>query len=117
MGEVNLSIHGKSYAVACDIGQESRVSDLGVYVDSRLREIAGAGAANNDSHLLVLTSLMLADEVYELREALRGMVPANSIPKAVVPMMTPEDEKQIVNAIEIQSGRIVNVAERLLKIA
>ncbi len=68
MAEVNLSINGRSYGIACDDGQEKRVRDLGHYVDQRIKEVARAGAANNDAHLLVLTTLMLADEIYELRE-------------------------------------------------
>ena len=68
MAEVNLSINGRNYGIACDDGQEKRVKELGYYVDQRIKEIARAGAANNDAHLLVLTALMLADEIYELRE-------------------------------------------------
>ncbi len=68
MAEVNLAINGRNYGIACDDGQEKRVRDLGYYVDQRMKEIARAGAANNDAHLLVLTALMLADEIFDLRE-------------------------------------------------
>lgn len=68
MAEVNLSINGRNYGIACDDGQERRVRELGFFVDKKIKEIARAGAANNDAHLLVLTALMLADEIYELRE-------------------------------------------------
>lgn len=68
MAEVNLAINGRSYGIACDDGQEKRVRDLGYYVDQRMKEISRAGAANNDAHLLVLTALMLADEIFELRD-------------------------------------------------
>ena len=66
MAEVTLSINGRDYGISCDDGQEQRVQDLGMYVDSRLRDIAKAGAASNESHLLVLTSIMLADEIFDL---------------------------------------------------
>lgn len=116
MGEVNLSINGKSYAVACDNGQEGRVADLGRYVDGRLREIAGAGAANNDSHLFVLTAIVLADEIQELRESLRHL--PGGIMKAPEPqIISSEEERQIIEAIEHLAGRIDSVAERLQKIA
>ena len=62
MAEVNLAIHGRAYDIACDDGQEQRVLEVGRYVDTRAREIAQAGAANNETHLLVLTALVLADE-------------------------------------------------------
>lgn len=119
MGEINLTVHGKAYGIACDDGQEQRVSDLGQYVDSRLREIAGAGAASNESHLLVLTALVLADEVFELREALRHMVPANSVQQQapVNGNAAIEEEQRVYKAIEHMAGRIDSVAERLLKSA
>ena len=118
MGEVNLAIHGKSYGVACDDGQESRVSELGKYVDSRLREIAMAGAASNESHLLVLTAVVLADEIQELRDALKNFGPvANGNRVSVRERVTEQDEQQIVEAIEHLAGRIDSVAARLKKIA
>lgn len=112
MGEVNLSIHGKSYGIACDDGQEGRVADLGRYVDVRLREIAASGAASSDAHLLVLTALMMADEIYEMREAMRHLVPASSVRQRV----SEDDERHIVEAIEHLAGRIDSVAARLQKI-
>ena len=111
MGEVNLSLNGKNYGVACDDGQEARVADLGRYVDARLREIATAGAASNDSHLLVLTALVLADEIYELRAALQNG--GIQVPQRV----SEEDERQIIEAIHHLALRIDTVAERLQKVA
>lgn len=54
MAEVTLEINGRNYGITCEDGQEQRVKDLGVYVDSRLKEITKAGAASNDMHLMVL---------------------------------------------------------------
>lgn len=112
MGEISLSIHGKNYGIACDDGQEGRVADLGRYVDVRLREIAASGAAHNDAHLLVLTALMMADEIYEMREAMRHLVPSASVKQRV----TEDDERHIVEAIEHLAGRIDSVAARLQKL-
>ena len=68
MTEVNLMIHGRTYGVGCDDGQEKRVRELGQYIDRRVKEIAGAGGAASEAHLLVLTALVLADELFEARE-------------------------------------------------
>ena len=119
MGEVNLAIHGKSYGVACDNGQEQRVVQLGKLVDSRLREIAAAGAASNESHLLVLTAIVMADEIQELRETMKNMPPANG--NAVlqqVPQggLSKDDERQLAAAIDHLATRINSVAARLQEI-
>lgn len=68
MAEVNITINGRSFSIFCEDGQESRVSELGGYVDSRLKEVASAGAATNEAQLMVLTSLMLSDEIFDLRK-------------------------------------------------
>ena len=70
MGEVTITINGHSYGIYCDDGQEQRVMDLSHHVDRKMRDISRAGAANNDSHLLVLTAIMLADEAFDLRDNL-----------------------------------------------
>lgn len=115
MGEINLAIHGKSYGVACDDGQEQRVSQLGKFVDTRLREIAAAGAASNESHLLVLTAIVMADEIQELRENMRHMVPANANGGAQGGL-SKDDERQIAAAIDHLAIRINSVATRLREI-
>lgn len=110
MAQVNVAIHGKVYGIACDDGQERRVQELAGYVDMRLREIAGAGAATNESHLLVLTALVLADEIFDTK--------ANMAAPAYVEddRFSEEDERVIVDAINHLAARIDSVAERLQKI-
>lgn len=76
MEDVKLAINGRMYAIACDDGQERRVAMLGRYIDARLKEIGRAGGASNESHLLVLTALVLADEIHDLREDLENTMRA-----------------------------------------
>lgn len=68
MSEVTLMIHGRTYGVGCDEGQEKRVRELGQYIDRRVKEIASAGGAATEAHLIVLSALVLADELFEARE-------------------------------------------------
>lgn len=137
MAHVNLQIHGKSYGIACDEGQEARVADLGAYVDARLKDIAGSGAASTEAHLLVLTALVMADEIYELREALhragiqaeeqqqqilaaqhaayrqQEAAPAPAINGTVI---SDDEENEILSTIDLLVARIDSVADRLTKI-
>lgn len=110
MAQVNVAIHGKVYGIACDDGQERRVQELAGYVDMRLREIAGAGAATNESHLLVLTALVLADEIFDTKANMTAPVYAEE------DRFSEEDERVIVDAINHLAARIDSVAERLQKI-
>lgn len=112
MAEVKISMNGRQYGIACDDGQEQRVMDLANFVDSRLKEIAAAGAGTNDSHLLVLTSIMMADEMFEMRDQAAN---ANR-PHLQGLQITREDEGQIVNAIDQMAQRIQAVAGNLAKV-
>ena len=110
MGEINLVIHGKSYPITCDDGQESRVLAMAKYVDGRVREIALSGAASNESHLLALASLMIADELHDMKESLRQ---ASAAAQKVSQRITAEEEQQISDAIQHLATRIDSVAQRL----
>lgn len=68
MGDVTLSIYGKDYTVSCDDGEENRVNQLGQYIDAKVRDIAYAGAASSPAHMMVLASLLMADELFESRQ-------------------------------------------------
>lgn len=122
MAEVKLAINGRMYGIACDEGQERRVSMLGRYIDARLKEIARAGGASNESHLLVLTSLVLADEIHDLREDLENTMRALRLKnleatkresdKPDEPAHTDQDD-QIAEAISRIASRIGMIAGRI----
>ncbi len=73
MADVNIMIHGRTYGVGCDPGQDKRVRELGQYIDKRVREIAGSGGPATEAHLLVLSNLVLADELFELRDQMQQL--------------------------------------------
>jgi cell division protein ZapA len=63
MSDVRITINGRQFDIACDPGQEQRVLQLASLVDQRVHQIARAGSAYNDSHLMVLALLTMADEI------------------------------------------------------
>ncbi len=108
MAQVDLNIHGRSFAISCEDGQESRVIALGEYVDARLSEISKAGAASSESHLLVLTTLLLADEVFDMRDDI-GVL--NSRVQGAE--SNENNEEAVAGAIEDLAGRIDQIAKRI----
>lgn len=115
MGEVNLSINGKTYPILCDDGQESRIEELATYINSRLKDIAASGAANNDNHLLVLTSLILADEIQELKNNLQTADNLVADATSGGGSLTPADETAVAEAINSLASRINMVSDRIQK--
>ncbi|MBV8133041.1 MAG: cell division protein ZapA [Alphaproteobacteria bacterium] len=71
MGQVNLTINGRSYAITCDDGQEGRIRRLGQYIDAKVAEFVGSVGQVGEARLLLLAALVIADELADANEALR----------------------------------------------
>ncbi|WP_033067374.1 cell division protein ZapA [Thalassospira australica] len=72
MAQVSIRINGRSYDIACDDGQENRIHALAGYVDERVREISDAVGQIGEQRLLVMTSLLIADELGAAQEKLNN---------------------------------------------
>jgi cell division protein ZapA len=66
MSNITLKIGGRSYTVACADGQEDHIKGLGQTIDAKLASMGGA-AGQNEPRTLLFAALLLADEVYELK--------------------------------------------------
>ena len=65
MAQVSVTINGRSYPVACEDGQEDHIQHLAEYMDGRVRDLIERVGQIGDAHLLLLTGLMVADELSE----------------------------------------------------
>jgi len=112
--KVDVSINGRSYAVACDDGQQDRVRELAGMVDSRVKQLVGPGPVGGigETQILVLAGLMLADELSETRAALG--VHGKPDGKAE-PSLSAEDEELLVAAVDHLTDRIGVIADRLAR--
>ena len=69
MGQVAIAINGRRYNVNCDDGEEDRLRLLAAGLDRRVRALAASVGQVGENRLLLLTCLLLEDE---LAEAGRG---------------------------------------------
>jgi cell division protein ZapA len=115
VAEVTIYINGRSYDISCDNGQEGRIVDLASYIDQRLQQISRSGAAYNDAHLMILTSLVLADELFEANEQSTGAVRASrpAAAPAQQPAVNKDEEGAILKVLEQLTKRIEGVASRV----
>jgi len=78
MAEVNLSIAGHSYTVACRDGEEDRLTKLGEMVDAKTVDAQQAVGGNiGEARVLLFAALLLADEADELRT--NGSIPTDAL--------------------------------------
>lgn len=117
MGNVNLNINGRPYAIACDDGQERRVMELGHQIDKRLREVSRAAGAVSEQHLMVLTALFMADELQDAKDKLEETQrnPINATPPAANDAQTAEREAHMADMISALARKIEAVSGQLEK--
>jgi cell division protein ZapA len=63
MAQVSVVVNGRSYAITCDDGQEEHVLRLTAEIDRRFAELVSVNGQVGQERLLLLVSLLLADEL------------------------------------------------------
>lgn len=71
MAQVNIAINGRNYQISCDEGQEEHLIRLAEYVDKKVSELVSGMGQVGDNRLLVMASLLVADELAESYGKLR----------------------------------------------
>ena len=98
MAEVELTIAGRPYRVACRAGEEENLRAAGALVDAKSKEaLAGLGTLS-ESRQLLFASLLLADPIVDGREV---DLPSGPDPKLVERATTIADRlESLANALE-----------------
>ncbi len=67
MAQVDVSVNGQSYRIACEDGQEDRLVDLAAMVDEKVIELVNQIGQVGSNRLLVMAALIIADELVDLK--------------------------------------------------
>ena len=113
MGQVAVTINGHIYQIACDDGQEDHLRELALYVDARVGELVSTVGQVGDTRLLVMTSLLLADEVSETK----GDLARVREKEYDMDKQAEIHEALLASGIEELAARIETIADRLEKSA
>lgn len=107
MGQVTVTINGRPYDIGCDDGQEEHVRGLAEYLDGRVGDLIGNMGQVGDARLLVMASLLIADELVEAVREIEAM-------KARTEAETEEQVMARESAgIEALSSKLEDLAARL----
>lgn len=114
MAEVAVRINGRSYPIACEDGQEEHVARLASYIDQRIADLAAEVGQVGTQRLLIMVSLLVADELSDahgelarIREAVK-QAEANGRRAAVGQL-----DSTLAPAVERLAQRIEAIAARL----
>ena len=98
MAEVDLTIAGRPYRVACRAGEEDSLRAAAALVDAKSREaLAGLGTMS-EARQLLFASLLLADQLVDQRPA-----PAEPAPP----------DPRVAHSVEALAARLETLADAL----
>lgn len=83
MAQLTITINGFTYVVGCEDGQETHLVAMAAQVQKRVDSIKSLGGSHGEARLLVLASLLMADELHDLvieMNSLRAARPAPAAP-------------------------------------
>jgi len=109
MAQVTITINSREYAVACEDGQEVRIYQLARILDEKAKLISQGIGQVNESLLLAMVGLLVADELSELKKA------QPSAPQSMVANdeKIAEADKEIAAKIKILTEQINSVASQI----
>jgi cell division protein ZapA len=102
MATVELEIAARTYPVSCRDGEEPHLRALAAVIDRKAKEAAAAVGSMGEARQLLFASLLLADELKEVRSGSGGTVAAE-----------PEPDPAFADALGRLAERMEMLADRL----
>ena len=70
MSQVEITINGRQYRVACEDGQETHLTNLANYFDGKMTSLVEEVGQIGDTSLMVMAGLLIADELSDANQEL-----------------------------------------------
>ena len=89
MAQVTVKLNGYSYTVGCEDGQERHLGLMAEQVEKRIDSIKALGGSSGEARLLVLATLLMADELHDIRLELDNLRAAARLGARAAPATRP----------------------------
>ncbi len=116
MSQVNVTINGRQFRMACEDGEEARLSRLAEDLDASIATLRTRFGEIGDTRLTVMAGLTLADQLSETKEKLQRLEPElATLRNASVASADHSQATQsaVVAALNAAAERIENITKRL----
>ncbi|MEM7042854.1 MAG: cell division protein ZapA [Pseudomonadota bacterium] len=114
MPMVEITVNGRRHSVQCGEGEEARVKGLAQYVDRKISELAIDGTKIGDARLMLLASLMVADELSDAYDKIQELEAAQNGQAVAAPAGTgAEHERRAAALVEQVAEQLNAVAAEL----
>ncbi len=109
MSSVNITINGKQFRVACEPGQEQRVTALAEDFDQRIASMRARFGEVGDARLTVMAAMMIGDELLDANTRIAKLeadLNALHVARAGSSDRTNRTEAAVVTALDAAADRI-----------
>ena len=116
MAQVNLTVNGRVYRMACEDGEEEHVSELGLRFDEAIKELRGVLGEIGDQRLMVMAGILMTDRLGDAEARLRKAeqeIQSLKDGRADTAMRIEGLELNFADTFNRASIRIEQIAERL----
>ena len=116
MAQVNVTVNGRSYRMACDDGQEDHLTDLGDRFDQAIDDLRQSLGEIGDQRLVVMAGILMTDRLDEAERRLRNLEQeVQGLRDSKRDMQARFDglEESFVETLSTAAGHIERLAERL----
>jgi cell division protein ZapA len=73
MGQVSVTLNGRTYRLECGAGEEAHLIALAEYLGSHVDTMKQKFGQVGDDRLILMASLMVTDELWELRRQMQEL--------------------------------------------
>lgn len=102
MAQVNVTVAGKQYPLACADGDEERLSKLAAYVDNKAQALSKQLGHVNEARLILMAAVLIADELHDSLDGKNG--------DAMMSGLTEDDMASVLNEV---ASEVEAIAQKL----
>src|SRR5215213_2103109 len=116
MSEVNVTINGRQYRMACEDGQEEHLLNLSQDFDQRIAQLRASFGEVGDTRLTVMAALTVADELAEISKRVRALeveLAALKESRTIVVDRSHATQAALVHAFNSAAARIEGLTKKL----
>ena len=116
MAQVNLTVNGRVYRMACEDGEEDHVMQLGVRFDEAINELRGVLGEIGDQRLMVMAGILMTDRLGDAEKRLKKSeqeIQSLKDSRADTAMRIEGLEQNFAESFNRAAIRVERIAERL----
>jgi cell division protein ZapA (FtsZ GTPase activity inhibitor) len=80
MGQVTVTMNGRTYRLRCGDGEEERLLSVAGHVRGHVERLTQEHGQIGDERLILMAAILVTDELFELRDAIRAAPPGSNSP-------------------------------------